>query len=420
MTAAELLQLRPESRSDLLIGPASCRATTELHPVKDPVSGARYELRTKEFFVLSRLDGQRSLGDIGQEYAERFGVRLGDRNWQQLLGLLYGRGLLVVDPHATAPARPAAPAAAPTTADRRSGVLSGHTRLVADAETLIDTLHRRTAFARNPVFLTALLVLVTGMLADLAVQAAIALHDLRELWHRPVLLLAVGVVLWVGLALHEIAHGLVGRAYGGTVTEIGLRWQLPVTYLYCLVRDMAFFARRRGQLATVAAGPAMSLVFLLPFWAAWLLVPQQGPAHYALGGLLLLGVGVAVGNLLPLPPLDGYKLLGYGLGTSQLATDSRRFLGLAAAAAIGRGAGVDGYTRRMRVVYGLYGLLSGLVLAGAPAAALAGAGLWLADRRGAVWGFLPALLVVLALLLRLTGISVRAKRELTARQQAAD
>ena len=415
MTAPDLLRLRPERRPDLLIGPAVLRATAEVHPVKDPVSEARYELRAKEYFILSRLDGQRSLGDIGQDYAERFGVRLGDRNWQQLLGLLYGRGLLVSE----RPAPPPAPAAAGDgTAEHPSNIFAGHARMVADAPALIERLHRRTAFARTRVFLAALLVLVAVMLADLAAEAGTVSHDMRELWHRPALLLAVGVVTWVSLGCHELAHGLVGRAYGGTVTEIGLRWRLPVSYLYCLVRDLAFFARRRDQMATAAAGPAMNLVFLLPFWAAWLLLPKGDPGHYALGGLLLLGVVIAAGNLLPLPPLDGYKLLGYGLGVSRLATDSRRFWRLALAAAAGRGEGIGAYDRRMRVIYGVYGLLNTSVLAGVAATALTWAGRWLAGRYGTAAGYSPALVVVMALALWRTGISARAKREASAAQRS--
>jgi len=406
VTAAELLRLQPARRPDLLIGPAVLRGTTELRPVKDPVSGARYELRAKEYFVVSRLDGARSLADIGQEYAEHFGVRLGERNWQQLLGLLYGRGLLLGERPAPAPAAPA-----PTEPGRRSNLLAGHTRLVADADALVDTLHRRTRFVRNRAVLVLLLVLVTAMLADLAAEAGTLAGDLRQLWHRPALLLAVGVVLWVSLGLHELGHGLAARAYGGAVTEIGLRWQLPVSYLYCLVQDVAFFARRREQLLTVAAGPAMNLLFPLAPWPVWLLLPRHDPAHYALGGLLLLEVAIAFGNLLPLPPLDGYKLLGYALGTSHLATDSRQYLRLAAGAALGRGEGTGGYTRRMRVVYGSYGLLYGALLGGVAATTVALAGLWLADRHGTGWGFAPALAVAAALALRRTGTSARARRE---------
>ncbi|MDI5961758.1 M50 family metallopeptidase [Streptantibioticus silvisoli] len=424
MTTDSMLQLRPRRRQDLRLGPGTLRGTTVTHPVLDPVTGGRYELRPKEFFVLSSLDGTATLGEVGEAYAVRFGVRLGERNWQQLLVLLHGRGLLVADhPNAQRPpaARPVAAAAdeAGDPADRPSNLLAGRTRMVADADAFIEGVHRRTGFARSRAFLTALLVVTAAMLADLGLHGGLLAHDLRELAHRPVLVLAVGVVLWVSLGLHEVAHGLVGRAYGGRVTEIGLRWRLPVTYLYCLVRDMAFFSRRGHQVATVLAGPATNLVFLLPFWAGWLLVPRAGPAHYALGGLLLLGVATAAGNLVPLPPLDGYKTLGYLTGTSRLAADSRVFLRLAVAGWFGRGPGTAGYSGRTRWVYGVYGVFNALVTAALAGGLLAGAGLWLAGRYGTATGFLPLIVVVAALALRRLGMAARAKREALAAHRSA-
>ena len=417
MTTAELLRSRPRRRSDLLIGPAVLRGTTELRPVKDPVSGARYEFRAKEYFVLARLDGRLTLEEVGAQYAERFGVRLGERNWHQLLGLLHGRGLLDTGRPAPPSARPAA---APTDPQERpSNVLRGRTRLVSDAAATVESLHRRTRFARHPAFLAALGVLSAAMLADMAVRAVVLAHDLRELWHRPALLLAVGVVLWMSLACHELAHGLVGRACGGQVTEIGLRWQLPVTFLYCLVRDMAFFAGRGRQMATALAGPATNVVFLLPFWPVWALLPAHAPEHYALGGMLVLGVMIAAANMLPLPPLDGYKVLGYALGASQLATDSRVFWRLALSAALRRGAGLGGYTRRMRLVYGGYGLLSALVSGALVAAVLAGLGHWLAGRYGTAAGLAPVLVLATALVLWRMGVAARARREAASRTRSA-
>lgn len=415
MTAEGLLALRPRRREDLRVGPGTLRGTAETHPVMNPDTGGRYELRPKEFFVLSRLDGTTTLAEVGEAYAERFGVRLGERNWQQLLTLLYGRGLLVAEHPG---ARPAAPVRAPEPEERRSRLLAGHTRMVADAGAFVERVHRHTGFARTRVFLGALAALTAAMLADLAVSAGTLWQDLTGLCHRPALLLAVGVVVWVSLGLHEIAHGLTGRAYGGTVTEIGLRWRLPVTYLYCLVRDMAFFSRRGHQAATALAGPAMNLVFLLPFWPAWLLVPR-GAAHDALGGLLLLGVAAAAGNLVPLPPLDGYKILGYATGTSRLASDSRTFLRLAVAGLFGRGEGIAAYGRRLRWVYGLYGAFNTGVMAALTAGLLWWSGRGLAGRFGTVAGFAPLIVVVAALALWRLGISARAKREALAAHRSA-
>lgn len=418
MTATVLRDMRPRSRPDLLVGPPVLRGRAEIHPVKDPVSGRRFELRAKEHFVLSRLDGVRTLDEIGEEYARRFGARLGDTHWQQLLGLLHARRLLAGDQR---PPEPAAPRPADDPAPARSTLFSGRTRLVADAGALIEGLHRRTGFARTRLFLGSLLALSTVMLVQLGTESGMLRHDLTELHRRPVLLLAVGVVLWVSLALHELAHGLVGRAFGGTVSEIGLRWRLPATYLYCLVQDVPFFARRRHQMATAAAGPAMNVVFLLPFWPVWMLLPEEDPAHYALGGMMLLGCAIAAANLLPLPPLDGYKLLGYGLGASRLATDSRTFLRESTAALFRPGEGARTYPVRARVVYAGYGLATGALTVGAAVALLGGCTWFLADHYGTLAALVPVLLLAAAVVLWRLGLAARdrAEREKAARDKAS-
>ena len=58
-----------------------CAAPARVHLVKDPVTGARLEVGAKEHFVIARLDGHRSLDEIGAEYAAAFGARLGEAQW---------------------------------------------------------------------------------------------------------------------------------------------------------------------------------------------------------------------------------------------------------------------------------------------------------------------------------------------------
>lgn len=72
-----------------------------VHLIKNTESGQSFKVGTKEHFLISRMDGSRSLDEIGAEYAARYGRRLSDANWQQLLGMLGTRGLL-----AGAPPRP--------------------------------------------------------------------------------------------------------------------------------------------------------------------------------------------------------------------------------------------------------------------------------------------------------------------------
>ncbi|MGW4384151.1 peptidase M50 [Kitasatospora sp. NPDC004531] len=398
MSARGLLELRPRIRPDLRIARPLRRGAVVVHLVHDPLCGRQLELGPKEHFIVARLDGTRTLAEVGAQYAEYFRARLGEPQWQQMMGLLYTRGLLAD-----------APVPVPQAADPpRSTVLNGRTRLVADAPALLDALHAATAFARRRAVLAPLLALVAALLVAVAVQLPTLIDETRRLAENPVALFAVGTLLWTSLALHELAHGLVGRAHGGHIGEIGLRWRLPMTYLYCEVEDVRFFARRRDQIATAGAGAIANLVFLLPFYPAWALLPAHAQARPFLGALLLLGTAVALGNLLPLPPLDGYKALGYALDTLQLATESRRFAAVAARAAIRRdSAELRRYPTRLRLAYGGYAL----GCAALSAALLAAASALLAAWFGPPAGWLPGGAVAAALVLWAAGRGTRALRD---------
>ncbi|MGK4579050.1 peptidase M50 [Kitasatospora sp. HPMI-4] len=403
MSERQLLALRPKVRSGLRFGRPLRRGAAEVHLLRDPAGDRRMEIGAKEHFIIARLDGTRSLAEIGEEYALRFRARLGEPQWQQLLGLLHARGLLDGAPP---PVPQAPPEPAPST------VLAGRVRLVADAPAVLDRLHRASGLARRRLFLVPLSALVAALLAGVAGHLGTLTDETARLTRQPVALLAVGTLLWASLALHELAHGLVGRAFGGRVGEIGLRWRLPVTYLYCEVEDVRFFARRREQIATAMAGALMNLVFLLPFYPVWALLPAHAQARPFLGGLLLLGTALALANLLPLPPLDGYKALGYALDCLQLATESRRFTALLAVAALRRDAtALRVYPVRLRLVYGGYALGCAL-LAAAVLAALGPLGARLLPARfGPVAGYAPALAAAAALVLWMAGRALRAYRK---------
>lgn len=418
MTAARstaLLAQRPALRPDLLISRPMLRGPAPVHLIKDPRSGRRFEIRAKEHFILERLDGRRTLAQIGDEYALRFGARLGEPQWQALLRVVYGRGLMADAP---APAETAHPE--PASAKKPSGFLSGSVKMVHDAPAFIERLHRATAFARRPYLLGALALVALAMTGDLAADYGELVRDTAKLIAEPSVLLAVLTLMWLSYGLHELGHGLAGRAFGAAVGEIGIRWHYGMVLMYCRVDDVQFLARRREQVILAAAGVYVNLLVLLPFWIAWAACPPGGPARRLLGGLLLIGMAAALVNLLPLPPLDGYLILGYALGVSRLATESNTFLKLTAARAVRRGKGAVRYPTRLRVLYAAYGTLSYALALGLAAAAVLVSRRILIDHFGRSAGAVPVVLVACAVALWAIGLAAAgSRRRAQAKRQAA-
>ncbi|WBB64065.1 M50 family metallopeptidase [Streptomyces sp. WMMC500] len=346
-TRESLAAHQPRLRPEVLVSDALLHGPRTVHLVKDTATGQSFEVGPRERFLMVRMDGSRTVAELGGAYAAAFGKRLGDAHWSRLFQLLGGRGLLDGTPR---PERPAEPERPPP-----RGPLAGSVRLVADAHATAGRLHRATGFLLGPVWGTALLAALGAMLLVLALHPGELVDGAAAVFTNPVLLVAVATALWLSTALHELAHGVAARHYGGVVGEIGLRWRLPVVIMYCTVDDYMYLAGRRARIVVAGAGAVANLLFLLPFCCWWLLAPE-GPTRDGLAGLLFLGVLQAAAMLVPLPPLDGYTIAGQLLGGLRLAESSRTYLSLA----LRRSPDAAAYPRRARAVY--LGYAAGTVL----------------------------------------------------------
>ncbi|MER5367009.1 site-2 protease family protein [Streptomyces sp. NPDC002722] len=367
-SARGLDEYRPELRPQVLLSDALLQGAATVHLIKDTSGGGSFRVGPKEHFLIARMDGSRSLTEIGEEYAREYGRRLDGARWQQILRMLGTRGLLAGAPSPTPTPEPAAAPTAPAPAPVPGrGLLRGSIRLVADADTTTDRLHRAVGFLLTPGWMVPLLALVLAMEAVVAVRTGELLDVTVELFTNPVLLVGTATLLWFSTALHELAHGVVARHHGGTVAEIGLRWRLPVIIMYCTVDNYLYLGSRWQRIQTAAAGAVMNLLFLLPFCALWLFAPLDTATHDALGALLLLGSVQALAMLVPLPPLDGYRIASQLCGATELAASTLVYLRLAAR----RDPAAAGYPRRARTAYRAYGLGAVLALAAVLAAVVA-------------------------------------------------
>ncbi|MFF3755605.1 metalloprotease [Streptomyces sp. NPDC002185] len=358
MTATAARAYRPALRPGVLLGPPLLRGPRTVHLVRHPVTGAAFEVGIKEHFLMARLDGTRNLDDLAPVYAERFGRRLGEEHWNRLLGLLGARGLLVGAPD------PVVPAPAPR---RPNSLWRGTRPLVADADATTARLHRLLRPLLHPTVQLPLLAAVLVLVGMLAWRSGELLDGTAELVRQPFALTGVALFLWASITLHELAHGVAAQHYGGHVAEIGLRWRLPAALLYCTVDDYLFLPGRRAKLVVAGAGAQLNMVLLLPFGVWWFLLPADAAERSPLAGLLVLGTIQALSNLVPLPPLDGYRMLGHALGADHLAPETRTYLA-------SRRRGVEalaGYSPRARRIYTSYALGS-VVLVLLVAAATAG------------------------------------------------
>lgn len=354
--------LRPRLRPEIVFGPALTQGAATVHHVKDRRTGGFFQVGPKENFVFTRLDGTRSLADIGHEYAARFGRRLGDAQWRQLLGLLATRRLLVGTEDEAAFEEIATAARAQS---RKRTILYARLPLV-DPDRFLTAIEPRLRGLYSSRVVVPLLIGVAALMMVVFTRIPALADEVTGLWSSPAIGVLALLVLWGSLALHEVAHGLTCKHFGGQVTELGVMWRMPLIAPYCKADDVVLFHDRRHRVYTAFAGVFMSLVVLLPFGALHLLTQAGSEWHRLASAVLLLGTLAALLNLVPFLQLDGYHMLSHALGMANLRVDSYSYCARLLRRA--RDTPTTEYGRPARIAYACYGVSSivfGAVLVGA-------------------------------------------------------
>lgn len=148
--------------------------------------------------------------------------------------------------------------------------------------------------------------------------AFLMISDRRELeYSAPAWKVVEYVSIFAIVLMHEFGHALACRSVGGVAERIVL-WPLGgIAYVAPPARPGAF-------LWSIAAGPLVNLVLVLPTAGMWLLGSSLGwkaswpDVYLYLQLITVMNLLLLVFNLIPIYPLDGgqilFALLWYGMG----------------------------------------------------------------------------------------------------------
>lgn len=305
---------RPRLRDELRI----TERLTEAGPsfvVKDPSSGAFFQLGEVEHFIARQLDGDTPHEEIARRTASRFESAPPPEEVAAFVEQLGRLGLLAGA--SAAPARPRT---------RVRGSLVYLRFKAFDPDRTLARLVRRVG-----IIYTVPFAVLSGALVLIALAVAVGhrgeiLSDAAGLYRFDAIFLAWLTVLVVTWG-HEFAHGITCKRFGGEVHEMGFMLIYFQPAMYCNVSDAWLFPERWKRLAVTFAGAYFEVVVWALAVLAWrATVPATWPSDLALIVVFSSGFKIFF-NLNPLIKLDGYYLLSDLLEIPNLRGRSARYLG---------------------------------------------------------------------------------------------
>jgi putative peptide zinc metalloprotease protein len=137
------------------------------------------------------------------------------------------------------------------------------------------------------------------------------------------------LILWLAYplikAVHELAHALAVKAFGGEVHEIGVTLLMLTPVPYVDASASMGFASKRQRIAVAGAGIAVELVLASLALCLWLALEPGLLKDIAFAVVLVGGVSTLAINGNPLLRFDGYHMLCDQLELPNLARRSQQW-----------------------------------------------------------------------------------------------
>src|ERR1044071_1265160 len=376
---------QPKLRNDLIFSRQAGKGSVSF-VIKDPANGQFFRIRQPEHFIARQLDGATGSEEVCRRVAEKFGVQLETEVFEKFVRSLEKNQLLENEPAGCAREK------------AKTGRVRGslfYLRFKAwDPDGFLDRLSGPLGFCFTPGFVAVSILVIFLGCCVIAFGWEGFKEALPRLYRWSALPL-VWAVLMLSTAGHEFAHGLTCKYFGGEVHEMGFLLIYLQPALYCNVSDAWLFPQKSRRLWVGFAGPFFEVLL----WGlAALLWRASDPTTWINEAALALTATCglkACFNFNPLLKLDGYYLLSDWLDLPNLRRRSYAYIGNRVKRLFGSKAEVPA-TPRERRIFLLYGLVASAFsfwVVGFMAVKL---GRLLSERHLGLWGFLLAMVLLLA------------------------
>jgi putative peptide zinc metalloprotease protein len=358
----------PRLRGDLIIN-EQVEGDHTVHILKDPQSRRYFRLRHQEFLIASRFMGTLSLPQLVSSLRDELNLNVTEETLSGFISKLDAHHLLEVPEQASSPGGATALPRISSNSRLSSVFHEGQKRsrlnkllywkiAYFDPNALFDRLLPHVRFFFTPAFFFSAVVTIL-------IAACITVYNWDDITDQITTLYSAKSVLWALIVMmpimivHEMAHGVTCKHYGGEVREMGFLLLYFQPACFCNVSDSYLFKKKSERIRVMAAG-----VFVQTFlWAVltilWrILTPESLIAQSIFVTVAVTGL-ITILQFNPLLKLDGYYILAELFAIPNLRAKSFSWLRAKAKSIFnGKPTAWKGLAPRERTVFWIYGVFA--------------------------------------------------------------
>lgn len=202
---------------------------------------------------------------------------------------------------------------------------------IPNSDRIVNNLYGHVKWLFNPVSICVILLFALSGFIPLAHEIAeshfLLSKPILAIYYRPLVLIELLVLISLVAMLHEFAHALTCKHFGGNVHRIGIMFYLCMVIFFADASAAWGFRSKWKRIAVAAAGPILNLVVMSAcFWIWHLERDDVQPEHCIWFLLGLFCLFSTVLNFMPFIKMDGYYMLADLTGMPTLREKSFAYL----------------------------------------------------------------------------------------------
>lgn len=299
----------PARSPDLVLGPFQKQGE---YVAKNRRQGTYFKLGEFEYFLLLQLDGKNSSRGVRDAFEQRFGESLSRSELDDFVKMATERGFLATESsnQATIDSEDDEDGEMPAQAGvKRKQSILNFRYSVFDPDQFFTWFEPKIRFVwtRGFLIVSALFIACAAlMLWTNRGELASSFARTRFGWEAVAILWLTVVVV---TTLHEFAHGLTCKHYGGEVHELGVLVMFFTPCFYCNVSDAWLIPEKSKRLWITAAGAYCDMCLWALAACVWRVTIQDSLINYVAWIVASVCGTRLFFNFNPMMKLDGYYLL---------------------------------------------------------------------------------------------------------------